>query len=359
MNLSFQIEKPVLLLDEVRCKKNIQKISQRAEQSGCSFRPHFKTHQSNAIGKWFRNAGVRGITVSSVSMAEYFIQGGWDDITIAFPFFPAQIKKLRELEKNADLRLFIHSTEHLEQLDRELNRPFKFYIEINPGFGRSGVHYEDFERMVNIMKAADKFDLPSFYGFYIHDGRTYQATNREQIKVKAEIPITILQTLKKKFPDAITSIGDTPSASIIDNFDGIDELTPGNFVFYDWMQVQTGSCTLNDVALFVLLPVSQQISNNKSIVHGGAVHLSKEYLTDINTTNFGQIVHYSAGPDITKAEGNVIAISQEHGTIGYTPEHFKPGNTICVCPIHSCLTANLYSEYHLSDGQTLSKRILS
>ncbi|TVQ02130.1 MAG: amidophosphoribosyltransferase [Balneolaceae bacterium] len=359
MILPFLIDKPVLLLDEQRCKNNIQRIFNKAKKSGCTFRPHFKTHQSNIIGKWFRDAGVRGITVSSISMAEYFIEDGWNDITIAFPFFPAQINRLQMIEKNADLRLFIHSAEHLGLLDRELSHPFKFYIEINPGFGRSGVHFNDIKKIKNIITASEKFEHCTFHGFYIHDGRTYQAKNREQILSKAEVPLMILQSLKKKFPGFVTSIGDTPSASVIENFDNIDELTPGNFVFYDWMQVQTGSCSLHDVALFVMLPVAQITEPGRAIVHGGAVHLSKEFLNHDNSINFGQIIHYSAGPDIKKADGYVSAVSQEHGTILYSDKNFIPRDAICVCPIHSCLTANLFSEYHLPDGQTISKRILS
>lgn len=359
MNLPFLIDKPILLLDEQRCKNNIQRLSKKAALSGCSFRPHFKTHQSNEIGVWFRDAGVNGITVSSLSMAEYFINGGWNDITIAFPFFPAQIPKLKELEILASLRLFIHSDADLQLLNRELINPFKFYIEINPGFGRSGIHFENISTIENIIKAADKTERCSFHGFYIHDGRTYMANNRKQIQDAADIPIRILQTLKEKFPGAATSLGDTPSASMVENFDGIDELTPGNFVFYDWMQVQAGSCLLNDVALFILLPVAQITEKDKAIIHGGAVHLSKEYLHENDSFNFGQIVHYSSGPEIKKADGYITTISQEHGTIRFSDEKIKPGSFICVCPIHSCLTANLHSQYHLSDGRIITKRILS
>jgi D-serine deaminase-like pyridoxal phosphate-dependent protein len=359
MILPFLIDKPVLLLDELRCKKNIQKISAKALKSGCTFRPHFKTHQSVEIGMWFKDAGVQGITVSSLGMAEYFIEGGWRDITIAFPFFPAQINKLRKIEKKADLRLFIHSAEHLELLERELSRPFKFYIEINPGFGRSGIHFEHTDVIEKIITVSKKFTRTSFYGFYIHDGRTYQAKNQEQIISKAQIPLTILRALKKKFPEAALSIGDTPSASVVENFDHIDELTPGNLVFYDWMQVKTGSCSLDDVALYVLLPVAQKTGPGRAIVHGGAVHLSKEFLNHDNTVNFGQIIHYSEGRDIKKADGFISAISQEHGTIIYSDTNFEPGDYVCVCPIHSCLTANLFSEYHLTGGRSIKKRILS
>jgi len=51
--------------------------------------------------------------------------------------------------------------------------------------------------------------------------------------------IAILFYLKNKFikeyPHLLISYGDTPSCSIAENFDEVDEIRPGNFVFYDVM----------------------------------------------------------------------------------------------------------------------------
>ena len=61
-------------------------MAAKAKNNNIIFRPHFKTHQSKKVGEWFREEGVDKITVSSVSMAKYFIEHNWKDITIAFPF---------------------------------------------------------------------------------------------------------------------------------------------------------------------------------------------------------------------------------------------------------------------------------
>ena len=82
----MQIIKPTLLVDERKSRENIRRMVQRARNAGVSFRPHMKTHQSNEVGEWFRDEGVDRIAVSSVDMAKYFANGGWKDITIAFPF---------------------------------------------------------------------------------------------------------------------------------------------------------------------------------------------------------------------------------------------------------------------------------
>ena len=85
MPLLDELERPTLLVNPVIAQQNIAFMAEKARRQGIRFRPHFKTHQSAAVGEWFRQVGVTAITVSSVDMALYFADHGWDDITIAFP----------------------------------------------------------------------------------------------------------------------------------------------------------------------------------------------------------------------------------------------------------------------------------
>jgi len=71
---------------------------QKAKSNHVILRPHFKTHQSRIIGKWFKKAKVDKIAVSSFSMAEYFANDGWKDITVAFPVNIREIEKINEFQ---------------------------------------------------------------------------------------------------------------------------------------------------------------------------------------------------------------------------------------------------------------------
>ena len=93
----MNIRKPTLIVDEFQVKSNIQKMVKKCNNNKVTFRPHFKTHQSKAIGKWFRDLGVTKITVSSVDMAKYFAEDGWDDITIAIPVNILQLEEINKL----------------------------------------------------------------------------------------------------------------------------------------------------------------------------------------------------------------------------------------------------------------------
>ena len=70
--MTLSVTKPTFVVDPVICRRNIARMADKARGAGLKFRPHFKTHQSAAIGAWFREEGVTAITVSSVSMARYF-----------------------------------------------------------------------------------------------------------------------------------------------------------------------------------------------------------------------------------------------------------------------------------------------
>ncbi|MEJ0055890.1 MAG: hypothetical protein WDN75_09720 [Bacteroidota bacterium] len=72
-------------------------MAEKARKLKVSFRPHFKTHQSHEVGRWFRAEGVNSCTVSSVKMASYFAEDGWKDITVAFPLNVLEIKEVNRL----------------------------------------------------------------------------------------------------------------------------------------------------------------------------------------------------------------------------------------------------------------------
>ena len=92
----MKIVEPTLLLDIQKCKSNIEKMCRKAKENDLLFRPHFKTHQSLEIGRWFKDHGVKQITVSSLNMAMYFMSE-WQDITVAFPTNILEIDKINNI----------------------------------------------------------------------------------------------------------------------------------------------------------------------------------------------------------------------------------------------------------------------
>jgi D-serine deaminase-like pyridoxal phosphate-dependent protein len=361
----MQITKPTLLLDKEKCKRNIRMMVEKSIKNKVIFRPHFKTHQSAEIGNWFRAQGVNKITVSSVSMAEYFSRNGWNDILIAFPVNLLEIDQINNLAGKIDLQLSVESEYTANFLVRHLKHRVGIYIKIDTGYHRTGIPAENKSEIEKILDIFKQAEILTFKGFYTHAGNTYGAKGKSDVE---NIHIdSVKQLLKLKnlilndFPDAIISIGDTPSCSIVKDFEGIDEIRPGNFVFYDLMQVQLGSCEMRDIAVGLCCPVTAMHRNrNEIVIYGGAIHLSKEVLkTKTGQKHYGLVSFYS-GEGWTKPleETWVKSISQEHGIIKTTAKlfnQFEIGKLMVIWPVHSCLTADLSPGYLTLTNEIIDK----
>ena len=136
----MNINKPVLLIDEGKCRANIQRMASLCADKKMSFRPHFKTHQSLAVGKWFKEVGVSKIAVSSLSMADYFSKE-WNDILVAFPTNVLEDELINHLAQRIHLNLLVESLETISLLADVVKFPLTIYIEIDTGYHRTCVYF--------------------------------------------------------------------------------------------------------------------------------------------------------------------------------------------------------------------------
>jgi D-serine deaminase-like pyridoxal phosphate-dependent protein len=361
MNIE-NIVSPTLILDKKKCLNNIRLMADKAKKHNLIFRPHFKTHQSRIIGHWFRKFGVNKITVSSLQMAEYFSNDNWKDITVAFPINIREIETINSIAEETQLNLTLENTESVEFLSKELKFEVGFFINIDTGYGRTGISFDIFLLIDRILEIASASDKLVFKGFLSHAGNTYTATNIDEIIDIHKDAIHKLTLLKKqyidKYPNLIMSIGDTPSCSLANDFSEINEIRPGNFVFYDLMQNKLGSCNFDQIATVVACPVVAKHKNRKEIIiHGGGIHFSKEYVCIENKKVFGKFVELNKkGWKKCEQDFYLTKLSQEHGTLQVSDELFDQiniGDLIGIIPIHSCLTANLMKEYLSLDDEII------
>lgn len=355
--------KPSLLINQDICKKNISLMSEKASKNGLIFRPHFKTHQSLKISEWYRETGISKITVSSVSMAKYFINGSWNDITIAIPFNIHETESVNESSQDVNLNLLVDSVFTVNYLIKNIRRKLGVFIKIDAGYHRTGILINDYMSINQITKLISSSELLTFKGFLTHAGETYSKKDKNEILSVAENYKKSLSQLKSdfkdNFPDHIISYGDTPSVSLLNDFGCIDEIRPGNFVFYDFMQFNSGVCSFNQIALALCCPIiSLNKARNEVVIYGGAVHLSKDFVIDsFGNKNYGLVCFIENGCWTMPVENTYIkSLSQEHGIIKTDSEHFQQfsiGDFIAIIPVHSCLTADLMKQYFKFDGSLM------
>jgi D-serine deaminase-like pyridoxal phosphate-dependent protein len=155
------------------------------------------------------------------------------------------------------------------------------------------------------------------------------------------------------------SIGDTPTCSVVDDLSEVDEIRPGNFVFFDVMQHAIGSCSDEEIAVAVACPVvGKYQERGEVVIYGGAAHLSREFLTSESGRRvFGYLA--TIGEDLIghlERSAPVVSLSQEHGIVQLTPalmDEIEIGDVVLVLPVHSCLTCNLHADYRTLEGETI------
>lgn len=358
------ITSPTLVVNEAQAKANIAKVAANVAAGGVELRPHFKTPQSAAASDWYRAVGVRKITCSSVEMAVYFAAHGWDDILIAFPVNLRELPRLNQLAAGIRLGVLVDQGTRIDLLAAGMQHPVDVWVEVDCGQGRTGVHWTQPAQAVAVAQAVRAHTGLHLQGLLSHAGHTYKARNPEQIlTIHQEALDRIAPMMAALAVAGLTgmrlSFGDTPGCSIATAFPGVSELRPGNFVFYDLMMVQIGACRESEIAAALACPVVGVYPDRDEVaVHGGAVHLSKDFLEETidgkPLQHFGRVAFPTAegwGPSIPGAY--VRGISQEHGMLkvpGLAQLPIAVGDLLMVLPVHSCLTADLMQGWYNLEG---------
>ena len=355
-----QIPSPTLLIHEKITRANLQKMASKAHALGKKLVPHWKTAQSRIIGTWAKDYGIREVTASSISLAEYLSGQGWDCIHIAFPFNIREIPRLNRLAAKQGISVQVVNAATARALAEGLTAQVEFFVELDAGYGRTGIQSTDESELEAIFNQADRSEFLKFKGFYIHPGHTYYGKDTDKIHLESQEALAKMKAkYLSRFPKAVTRLGDTPGCAVREDFGGVDELGPGNFVFFDLMQVQLGSCTKEDIAVCLAVPVVDIRKDRKEIlIHGGGVHLAKDVLIHENKSkNFGEIVLLNdKGWTIPSHSSFVKSISQEHGIIQASEEllaSIQVGDLLGILPVHSCMTADCMGSYLSLDGHRI------
>ncbi len=358
-------EAPALVVDEARARANIAAMAARAVESSVALRPHFKTHASVGVGRWFREAGLRQATVSSLAMAAQFAADGWDDLTLALLVDPAELPGLAALSRSLQARggnlgLLVADPGVAALARRAVGADAPMWLKVDTGYGRSGIPWTATDRLRAVAAAAAPV------GLLAHAGHAYRTP-------RSALPALFAETAQRLAAarDAIgaplrLSVGDTPTCTSVDRFGGVDEVRPGNFVFFDFMQLAAGTCHPGQVALAVACPVLEvDRARSHLVLHGGAVHLGKEAVATPHGTAWGCLATARPGAfDQVLADVAVEALTQEHAVIAVPPgrwdevaDGLRPGDRALVVPSHSCLACQQFPALVTMEGTVVPRLV--
>ena len=369
MNI-HSLSTPALLLDIDILEKNLRRMQQRAVHLGVALRPHIKTHKNIEIAEWQRELGAKGITVSTLAEAEYFAAAGFQDITWAMPIAPVNIAGALNLLDMTTLRILIDNREVFSMIERECwmrDRKIHVWLKVDCGHHRVGVNPADPSAM-DLARSLAESDSIIFDGILTHAGQSYGCKTPEEILLVAEHERTCMVEFAERLRNVgITvpaiSVGSTPTMSLARNLDGISEMRPGNYVFYDYHQAAIGSCGVSDCALTVLASViSHQSGAMHAVTDAGALALSKD-AGPVHITGYQSngVVFENYEEKKLSPGYSMRGLSQEHGKIGGNSieaieENLRVGETVRILENHSCLTAALFDYYYVVRGEEVVDR---
>ncbi len=354
-----KLSTPSLVLDIERVHRNASRMSETAARTGVRLRPHVKTHKCIDVARIQTNGHDGAITVSTLAEARAFAKHGFNDITYAVPIERGKFDQAIELlQSGVKLNLLTDDADTVIALDAaatQADARFDVFVKINCGTHRVGVEPHTPEATEIPRLISDAANL-QFAGLLTHAGHSYNAASNDEILTVArherDSMVELADRLRAQGIEVPTvSIGSTPTMSCVDHLEGIDEIRPGNYIFFDAYQATLGSCGFEDTALTVLTAVIHK-GKDRLVVDAGAIALSK----DRGPVGIDPGCGYGHVLDI---EGNetgmrVTGLSQEHGEIEVREsasfERFKVGDRLRILANHSCLTAAQHSHYHVMEN---------
>ncbi len=335
--LKNELETPALLVDHPKMLRNIRAVQDLAKKAGVNLRPHAKTHKSAEIAKLQIDHGAVGICVQKLSEAEAMINSGVTDIFITNEVVePSKIQRLVQLLEKARIKVAVDSLTNAQLLGEvasKQDRTLPVLLEVDCGMGRCGVLPG--QPAIKIATAISKIMGVRLEGLMTYEGHLYHLTPTKRQHEARRIISRVIETaerIRKSVDNVIiVSCGSTPTAQTVANIPGVTEIQPGNYVFYDYMQVEVGSAKLNQCALSLLTTVLSKPSSTRIVVDAGIKTFS------FDSSQFPRPMGHPTLKPMEMYEEHLV-LKAGAGT------KLQVGDKIELIPYHACTTVNMHDK---------------
>jgi len=360
-----ELPTPCAVVDLDRLERNCERMSERMRSLGVRLRPHVKTHKCAEAARLQVRGHFGGVTVSTLAEARAFAAAGFADITYAVPIAPARIAEAAALARGIERLALLVDHEavagELEACAAAQGVRLAVLLKVDCGYHRAGVDPTS-ETALALAARLSRSPYLDFRGVLTHAGHAYRARDAAAATVIAaqERDVTVAFAERARAAGieiAEVSVGSTPTMCAAADLTGVTEARAGNYAFFDAFQAAIGSCTLADVAFFVLATViGSYPARGELLLDAGALALSKdEGPRHVDPEcGYGLLVHaVSRRP---RRGLKLAALTQEHGQVRGAAETVAAqpiGTKVLVVPNHSCLAAALHERYAVVRGDTV------
>jgi len=356
---------PCVLIDVDRVARNIERMQSAAASRGLRLRPHAKTHKSIAIGRQQITAGAVGICCAKLGEAERFADAGFDDIRLPYPLNPVIADRVLALAQQIRLSFIVDDLEVARAWSRALqplgaDRAVGILVKVDVGFHRCGIDPDRVDAADTIARIAE---LPGlrFLGLLSHAGHAYGAASESETAAIAAAEARLLLDLAahaNRLGAVVeeVSVGATPTARFSLQQEGITEIRPGNYVYYDRTQVGLGAADWRDCALTVLARVVSTPADDRAILDCGSKTLTNDLARGFGATPGYGIVFDGLDAREPDESLTIERLSEEHANVrtrGDDTPRLRTGDVVRVLPNHSCVVSNLVDRAWLVRGDAV------
>ncbi len=364
MNLS-DIQTPALILDLEKFEKNCKDMKDRLGSRNVKIRPHLKTGKCLEFAKRQMTSLADPATVSTLLEAEYFFNRGINDILYAVSITPSKFERTANLiRQGCSLKVILDNETTAKALSafcKEKNILIPVLIEIDCDGHRSGITPTS-DKLLSV--AEHLTNGAKLVGVLTHAGDSYKcygekACLKAQENERDSLVLAANRLRELGYNLSIISAGSTPTARFGQNWDGVTEVRCGVYCTYDLVMAGLGVCSIDEIALSVLVEViGYQSEKGWIITDGGWMALSRDRGTaqQPNDRGYGLVCNLSGKPigDLIVASAN-----QEHGIIcspsgqNLQEKDFPIGTRLRILPNHACPTAAQHPQYFVTKDEKI------
>ncbi len=339
-----ELRTPAVLVDLDILERNIARFQSLCDAHGKQLWPMTKTHKSTAIALMQQKAGADGFLCGTLDECEALAALGVRNIMYAYPVAgTVGVGRALALAARCAFMLRLDGIEAARAVQGAAEAAgvrVACTIIVDSGLHRFGVVPAEAARFADAIKPLKNLALK---GISTHPGHVYGAADPAGISRCAADEKNSLNAAREALlaaghPCEHVGSGSTPTFCAAVNDPHITHYHPGNYVFFDAIQMALGVASEADCALSVLAGVISRPAPDRLIIDAGAKCLGLD-----------QGAH---GNDSLKGHGRVkghpdreiYSLSEEVGKIRVRPEtRIAMGDRLEIIPNHSCSSANLTS----------------
>ena len=346
---------PQVVVDRRRILANIARMQQAATARGIALRPHAKTHKIPQVAQLQIQRGAKGICCAKLGEAEVFAASGVGDIRLPYPLHPVNAPRVVALMGRTRLSIIVDDLEVARGWSEAMlaaGHVLDVLVKVDVGFHRCGID-PDARGAADLVRAVADLPALRLLGLLSHAGQAYHARSEKELREIARRERDWLVGLASdaglEAPEI--SVGSTPTARFSLELDGLTELRPGNYVYFDRTQVGLGAASLEDCALTVIARVVSRPAPDRVILDCGSKTLTSDGARGFRAPQGYGAVFTDLESDVVDEGLLVERLSEEHATVKAPRDcTLRPGDLVRVLPNHACTVSNLVDYVQLVDG---------